>query len=393
MIIETKAGNQKKVKEPDTGVRGENAAIITKQMKLQLCPVWLSKNPIDLAGVSGYNGIEVIYLLGMAFAFPTIQKGGLWLMDTEIKNAVSAADQDAQYDDKAKRLLGNKIILAHILVKTVDEFKGMNPKEVVSYIEGEPLIGVVPVEPGLTNAGKEENGQRIVGMNTENAEINEGLVRFDIIFYVRMKDGISQVIVNLEAQKDEPTSYHILNRAVFYVSRLVSSQKERDFVGTNFNDIRRVFSIWVCMNMDENSMDYVHLTDDKLLGSYPWKGRLDLLNIVLIGISNELPEHDEKYELHRLLSTLLSAELTVDEKLGIIKTEYSIPVDDKLRKDVSAMCNLSQGIRERTVAERDEKIILNMHREGYTSEQIAKIVERTIGEVEAIIKKRKPILA
>jgi hypothetical protein len=329
----------------------------------------------------------------MAFAFPAIRKGGLWLMDTEIKNAVSAADQDAQYDDKAKRLLGNKIILAHILVKTVDEFKGMNPKDVVSYIEGEPFISVVPVEPGLTNVEKEENGQHIVGMNTENAEINEGLIRFDIIFYVRMKDGISQVIVNVEGQKDEPTSYHILNRAVFYVSRLVSSQKERDFVGTNFNDIRRVFSIWVCMNMDENSMDYIHLTDDKLLGSYPWKGRIDLLNIVLIGISNELPEHDEKYELHRLLSTLLSAELTVDEKLGIIKIEYSIPVDEKLRKDVSAMCNLSQGIRESTVAERDEIIILNMHREGYTSEQIAKIVERTIGEVEAIIKKREPVLA
>ena len=315
------------------------------------------------------------------------------LIDTEIKNAVSAADQDAQYDDKAKRLLGNKIILAHILVKTVDEFKGMNPKEVVSYIEGEPLIGVVPVEPGLTNAGKEENGQRIVGMNTENAEINEGLVRFDIIFYVRMKDGISQVIVNLEAQKDEPTSYHILNRAVFYVSRLVSSQKERDFVKTNYNDIKRVFSIWVCMNMDENSMDYVHLTDDKLLGSYPWKGGLDLLNIVLIGIANELPEHDDKYELHRLLSTLLSAELTVDEKLGIIKTEYSIPVDEKLRKDMSAMCNLSQGIRENATDNAITGVIMNMHRDGYSSEQIARIVEKTIEEVEAVIKKREPVLA
>ena len=314
-------------------------------------------------------------------------------IDTEIKNAVSAADQDAQYDDKAKRLLGNKIILAHILVKTVDEFKGMNPKEVVSYIEGEPLIGVVPVEPGLTNAGKEENGQRIVGMNTENAEINEGLVRFDIIFYVRMKDGISQVIVNVEAQKDEPTSYHILNRAVFYVSRLVSSQKERDFVKTNYNDIKRVFSIWVCMNMDENSMDYVHLTDDKLLGSYPWKGGLDLLNIVLIGIANEFPEHDEKYELHRLLSTLLSAELTVDEKLGIIKTEYSIPVDEKLRKDMSAMCNLSQGIRENATYNAITGVIMNMHRDGYSSEQIARIVEKTIEEVEAVIKKREPVLA
>ena len=33
-------------------------------------------------------------------------------IDTEIKNAVSAADQDAQYDDKAKRLLGNKMYVA-----------------------------------------------------------------------------------------------------------------------------------------------------------------------------------------------------------------------------------------------------------------------------------------
>ncbi|MCM1541851.1 MAG: hypothetical protein NC121_11385 [Blautia sp.] len=310
-------------------------------------------------------------------------------MDTEIKNAVSAADEDAQYDDKAKRLLGNKIILAHILVKTVDEFKGMKPEDVVSYIEGEPFISVVPVEPGLTNVAKEENGQRIVGLNTENAEINEGLIRFDIIFYVRMKDGISQVIVNVEAQKDEPTGYHILNRAVFYVSRLVSSQKERDFVKTNYNDIRRVFSIWVCMNMDENSMAYVHLAKDELLGSYPWKGRLDLLNIVLIGIANELPEHDDKYELHRLLSTLLSMELSVEEKLGIIKSEYSISIDDKLRKDVSAMCNLSQGIRD----DANAKVIMNMHRKGYTLEQIAEIVEKSVEEVEAIIRKRELALA
>ena len=166
-------------------------------------------------------------------------------MDTEIINAVNVADMKAQYDDKAKRLLSNKIILAHILIKTVDEFRGMNPKDVASYIEGDPFVSIVPVEPGLTNTEKEKDGQRIVGMNTENAEVNEGLIRFDIIFYVRMKNGISQVIVNVEAQKDEPTGYHILNRAVFYVSRLVSSQKERDFVKTNYNDIKRVFSIFI----------------------------------------------------------------------------------------------------------------------------------------------------
>ena len=310
-------------------------------------------------------------------------------MDTEIKNAVSAADTEAQYDDKAKRLLSNKIILAHILIKTVDEFRGMNPKDVVPYIEGDPFVSVVPVEPGRANAEKEKDGQRIVGMNTENAEVNEGLIRFDIIFYVRMKDGFSQVIVNLEAQKDEPISYYILNRAVFYVSRLVSSQKERDFAKTNYNDMKRVFSIWVCMNMDENSMDYVHLTDDKLLGTHQWQGGLDLLNIVLIGISDKIPEHDDKYELHRLLGTLFSMELTVDEKLGIIETEYSILLDDKLRKDVSVMCNLSQGIRDNTLAE----VIMTMHEKGYTSGQIAEIVKKSTEEVEAVIRKREPVLA
>ena len=131
-------------------------------------------------------------------------------MNTEIANAVNAAGDKAQYDTRVKRLLAQKSILAHILVKTVDEFKGMKSEDVVKYIEGEPSISVVPVEPGLANMEKTDAaGQRIVGLNTENAEINEGLVRFDIIFYVRMKNGLSQIIVNIEAQKDEPHEYNI----------------------------------------------------------------------------------------------------------------------------------------------------------------------------------------
>ncbi len=79
--------------------------------------------------------------------------------------------------------------------------------------------------------------------------------------------------------------------------------------------------------------------------------------------------------------------------LAIAVERVLFPVDDKLRKDVSAMCNLSQGIREKGGAEREEKIILNMHRKGYTLEQIAECVEKTIEEVEAVIKKREPVLA
>ena len=315
-------------------------------------------------------------------------------MNTEIANAVNAAGDKAQYDTRVKRLLAQKSILAHILVKTVDEFKGMKPEDVVKYIEGEPSISVVPVEPGLANMEKTDAaGQRIVGLNTENAEINEGLVRFDIIFYVRMKNGLSQIIVNIEAQKDEPTEYKILNRAIFYVSRLISSQKERDFVNTNYDDIKQVFSIWICMNMDDNSLSHIHLTKDEMLKPCTWKGNLDLLNIVLIGITNEIPEHDEKYEMHRLIGALLSSELKEQEKLDIIEHEYNIPISQEFREDVRIMCNLSTGIEERATEKTSEKFILNMYKKGYTLDQIADVAETGVDEVEAIIKKKEPAMA
>ena len=310
-------------------------------------------------------------------------------MNTELKNAVMATDRDAQYDNSAKRLIAHKIILARILIKTVKEFKGMDPLEVAALIEGIPYISAVPVEPGLTNAVHFRNGQRLVGFNTENQEMNEGLVRFDIVFYVRMKDGLSQIIINVEAQKDEPGEYEILNRAVFYVSRLISSQKERDFENSSYDDIKRVYSIWICMNMEENTMSHIHLTKEDLIGSYEWKGNLDLLNIVMIGLAKELPEHDETYELHRLLGALLSMELTVDEKLEIIGSEYDIPLEENFRRDVSTMCNLSQGVKEEGIAigrrEGHAELILKMYKNGFSAEQIASATDKTIEEIKTII--------
>lgn len=183
-------------------------------------------------------------------------------------------------------------------MKTVDEFKGMKPEDVVKYIEGEPSISVVPVEPGLANMEKTDaTGQRIVGLNTENAEINEGLVR--------------------------------------------------------------------------------------------------------IGITNEIPEHDEKYEMHRLIGALLSSELKEQEKLDIIEHEYNIPISQEFREDVRIMCNLSTGIEERATEratkkateKTSEKFILNMYKKGYTLDQIAVVAETGVDEVEAIIKKKEPAMA
>ena len=80
--------------------------------------------------------------------------------------------------------IGSVFVLAHILVRTVEEFQGMEIEKVVSLIEGDPYISKVPVASRLTNKDRNVEGKRIVGLNTEAGEKNEGLVRFDIIFYV-----------------------------------------------------------------------------------------------------------------------------------------------------------------------------------------------------------------
>ena len=82
---------------------------------------------------------------------------------------------------------------------------------------------------------------------------------------------------------------------------------------------------------------------------------MNLINIVLIGISNEIPEHDENYEMHRLIGALLSSELNEYEKLAIIEHEYNIPISDEWRKDVDFMCNLSLGIEEKKLLKKPTK--------------------------------------
>ena len=227
-------------------------------------------------------------------------------------------DPDSQYDQHAKFLLGHKIILAHILATLIEEFHGMEPKDILPYIEGDIHIGRVPIDPGKTNTvllsdadastdtntdtGTDTNSPRIIGLRNENSEPNEGLIYFDILFSLLLPNRqlpdkhrqsrkttsrLLRAIVDIEAQKDDPTTYKLMNRCIFYVCRLVSSQKERDFVKMHFDDLCRSYSIWICMNAKADYVEYTSLHQTMLLGSCHTKGSLDLINIIVIGLEKE----------------------------------------------------------------------------------------------------------
>ena len=56
--------------------------------------------------------------------------------------------------------------------------------------------------------------------STESSEIDEGKVCFDIIFYVRMRDGLAKMIINLEGIY-EPFIHHFTREQIEAHCRIV----------------------------------------------------------------------------------------------------------------------------------------------------------------------------
>lgn len=315
-------------------------------------------------------------------------------MGKELEKTLNATSMIEQYDICAKRLFGHKIILANILRRAIDDFKDMEPEEIVSYIEGEPSIGVSPVEPGLTNI--EKSGERLKGLNSENSEINEGTIYFDIICYVKMKNGLTQVIINLEIQKNKPKSYNLLNRAVFYVSRLISSQKERDFVNSDYDDIKQVYSIWICLGMKKSFMSHFYMSRDDIVGMYELEEVESIPNVIIIGLPKKLEWEEEESELHKFLEIILSDELNAKTKMKMLESDFGIE-NKKSGEEVNEMCNLGEGIFERGIdigrsegidigrSEGVAAIIRKLHENGLNAKKISDLTGKSVSEVDEIL--------
>ena len=93
--------------------------------------------------------------------------------------------------------------------------------------------------------------------------------------------------------------------------------------------------------------------------------------------------------MHRLLGALFTNELTIDEKISIIESEYNIESESELRKDVRKVGGLGENLIENAVEQREIKFIISMNEKGYTIEQIADVTEKSKEEVEAVLEKSK----
>ena len=277
-------------------------------------------------------------------------------MDSELKGNILKSELAAQYDEAVKKLLADKKILAWILKYSAVEYKDCTIDEIVDYIEGTPEISSVAVDPGDT-------AQSIKGSPTEDIVINEGKVTYDLRFEALApgtEDEFIQLIVNIEAQNKFNPNYPLLKRAVYYCSRMISAQKGLDFFNSDYNKIKKVYSIWICTNPPKshrNTITRYKISEENIIGNVKENERVyDLMNIVMLCLGSDEPLQSNALGL---LETLLSCELSSRERIEILDKKFDFRMSADTEKEVSDMCNLSEGVYDRGF---DNGVILGMNK-------------------------------
>ncbi len=160
------------------------------------------------------------------------------------------------------------------------------------------------------------------------------------------------IIINLEAQSKEKPGYPLINRSIFYASRLISSQKGRNFEHSDYGEMLRTYSIGFVSMLKKNVLNHLHLTNTSLLGSHTWKGDLDLIDIFLVGLNKDLVKRHYgrlDSDLHYMLGTIFSNDLSSKDKVQLLSERKDMPAGTQIRKELDTMCDLSYGIEERGV--------------------------------------------
>ena len=260
------------------------------------------------------------------------------------KKIMSIETEKAMYDNACKNVLKDKQIMARILKECVDEFADCTIADIINYaFTGKIYVGSYPVDansvpPELENEDAEDN------------VLNEGLIKYDIRFTVTVPNSDEEIalIVNIEAQNDHYLQYELVTRAIYYCSRMISAQKESVFLNSDYHKIRKVYSIWLCMNppnKEKNSITRYDITEKMIQGCVTRpKKSFDLLSVTMVYLGEAY--RDSYDDIIGLLSSLFSNQMPQNEKCNVLEEKYGIAMTKELERSVGSMCNLSKGVWE-----------------------------------------------
>lgn len=307
------------------------------------------------------------------------------VQQTHLGNTIDAVDPNkALYDKNIKELLADIQILAWIIKYTVDEVRQLEIQEIIKCIDAETIeVGTKPLDPGLTNAKRIENTQ------TENSIPNEGYVTFDIRLTLTYREKTVKIIINVEAQKStnaKKLGYHLENRIIFYLARLVSSQKEVEFFHSDYDNLKKVYSIWICMDGITDFIEKVSLVPKIVFGKPNMQMNFDKMSGIIIQLRAQKNLSESKNHLIAMLEDLLCKE-EQEEKKKRLAQKYEMKMTVELERRLTDMCNLSDLVEERGIMlgkeqGKQEEIFTSVQEGDYSPERGAQKLKMSLVEFQ-----------
>jgi len=251
--------------------------------------------------------------------------------ETTIAQGLRITDDSTGYDAACKRVLSEKAILARIMKACLEEYRDCDVDEIAEqYIEGQPQVSAIPVLP-------DESGTIISGMDAEDKSVHEGTITYDIRFRAIIPGSEETIglIVNIEAQNDFYPGYPLVKRGIYYCCRMISSQYGRDFTDSHYEKIKKVYSIWICMNPPKsrnNTITRYRMVEEHLTGKAIESVRnYDLLSVIMLCPGG--PDGENYDGILRMLDVLLGNETSEAEKRKILQEDYHIQMPIGYNKD------------------------------------------------------------
>lgn len=281
--------------------------------------------------------------------------------ESTLARTISTEGEKAAYDNVCKKLLANREILAWIMKSCLSEYRDCSILEIADrYIEGESEISMISVH-------RDETAKipTIKGENTEDTSINEGTVTYDIRFRAIAPGSgeLITLIIDVEAQNDFYPGYPLVTRSVYYCCRMISAQYNTEFTNSHYEEIKKVYSIFICINPPEyrkNTINRYSIREENVVGDVKEESSsYDLMTAVIVCVGDGDDKSEHAPGILRLLEVLLSSKQSPEDKKQILESEFAIKMTEEFDKEVSDMCNLSKGVEERGIRIGMQQAILN----------------------------------
>ena len=249
----------------------------------------------------------------------------------KIAEDIIVAGDALKADNNAKIILSNKYIMAWIIKECIEEFNDLEIIDIISCIEKtEYRVGMNPGD------------LRIYGLSTEDNVPNEGIRYFDILTYlIRNDEKPIKVFLNIEPNGREDGDGTISSpRKIFYAIRGVSRQLDREFVGQNYQDIKKFYSIWIILNSPREKENTI-TTNCIIQNPVDLKGAksYDLFEVKTIYLGRERCNNN----LINMLNTLFSNDLNESEKIRILKNKYGVMISTEEKEVMHNMKGIAYG--------------------------------------------------